>query len=455
MSETVVIRPQAKQEKFLRSAADIAIYGGGAGGGKTWALLLEPLRHLENRDFGAVIFRRTMPEVTKENGMWDESARVYPLFGARTNQNLYRWTFPSGMKVGFGHLQYDTSLADWRGAQIALIGYDQLETFTEYQFWYMLSRNRSVCGVRPYIRATCNPEPGWLADFLAWWIDDDGYAISDRNGKLRWFIRQDEKVIWGDSRAELLAKDAESHPKSVTFIHASVYDNPILLEKDPGYLGNLKNLPLVDRERLLHGNWKVKPSAGKVFNRAWFKVVDAAPAGGVTCIFWDFAATEKELYKPDPDYTAAVTMRKVDGRWYVLDSYAVQVGPGEVERVFENYTRQMAARAKDEGSAFLARWEKEPASAGKREAARFASMLSGLDARAIPPEGEKIARAKGLSAQAEVGNVVLVAGSWNGEWLEHMHSQPAAHDDIMDASSGAFNTLAGQVEVAYAPSIWD
>jgi len=60
------IRPQPRQETFLSSPADIAIFGGSAGGGKTWALLLEPLRHINNKDFGAVIFRRTIPEITHE-----------------------------------------------------------------------------------------------------------------------------------------------------------------------------------------------------------------------------------------------------------------------------------------------------------------------------------------------------------------------------------------------------
>ncbi len=440
--EAIEIRPQPKQEIFLRSRADIAIFGGGAGGGKTFALLLEPLYHINNPDFGAVIFRRTMPEITKEKGLLDESMRLYPLLGAVFNKNDMRWTFPSGARVSFAHLQYETDLASWRGAQIALIEFDQLETFTEQQFWYMLSRNRSTCGVKPYVRATCNPEPGWLANLLDWWISGDGYPIPERSGKLRWFVRVGEHIEWADDPASLITQYSDIPPKSLTFIPASIYDNGILMDKDPGYLANLKGLPQVDRERLLLGNWKVKPSAGKVFNRMWFSIVPVAPAGGQTCIFWDFAATEKSLAKPDPDYTAAVTIRKVGGRWYVLDCHAFRAGPAEVERAFINLSRQMAERAKAEGSAFMVRWEQEPGSASKREAARLAQLLSGLDARAVVSQGDKIARARAMSAQAEAGNISLVEGSWNEEWLNHMHGQPdLPHDDIMDASTGAFNAL--------------
>jgi len=440
--ETVDIRPQPKQEAFLTSSADIAIFGGGAGGGKTFALLLEPLYHISNPDFGAVIFRRTMPEITKEKGMLDESMSLYPLLGAVYNKNENRWTFPSGARVSFAHLQYETDLAAWRGAQIALLEFDQLETFTEQQFWYMLSRNRSTCGVKPYVRATCNPEPGWLADLLDWWIGDDGYPIMERSGKLRWFVRVGERLVWADNPTPLHTEYPDLQPKSLTFIPANVFDNQILMQKDPGYLANLKSLNVVDRERLLGGNWKIKPSAGKVFNRAWFSIVPVAPAGGQTCIFWDFAATEKSLSKPDPDYTAAVVMRKVGGRWYVLDCVAVQVGPAEVERMFVNLTRQWAQRAAQEGSAFLCRWEQEPGSASKREAGRMAGLLAGIDARAVPSQSDKISRAKAMSAQAEAGNISLVDAPWNTMWLDHMHGQPdLPHDDIMDASVGAFNAL--------------
>src|SRR5262245_22393006 len=116
--DVIVIAPQPRQEKFLASAADIAIYGGAAGGGKTWSLLVEPLRHIGNPKFGAVIFRRTIPEITKEGGMWDEATEMYPLVNGRPNSNEHLYRFPAGTKVTFAHLQYEADLLGWRGAQI-------------------------------------------------------------------------------------------------------------------------------------------------------------------------------------------------------------------------------------------------------------------------------------------------------------------------------------------------
>ena len=87
------------QQPFLRSAADIAIYGGAAGGGKTWALLLEAVRHQAVHDFTAVLFRRNYPQLTAPGGMWDESAKLLPLLGTTPNRSTLAWQFPSGACV--------------------------------------------------------------------------------------------------------------------------------------------------------------------------------------------------------------------------------------------------------------------------------------------------------------------------------------------------------------------
>nr|WP_234841454.1 terminase family protein [Sinorhizobium meliloti] len=70
--------------------------------------------------------------------------------------------------------------------------------FSAKQFWYMVSRNRSMSGVRPYTRATCNPDAdSWVAELIRWWIDQDtGLPIPERAGVLRWFVRSDSPQTW-------------------------------------------------------------------------------------------------------------------------------------------------------------------------------------------------------------------------------------------------------------------
>jgi hypothetical protein len=119
---------------------------------------------------------------------------------------MREWRWPRAGKIKFSHLQFETTVYDWQGAQIALICFDELTHFTAHQFFYMVSRNRSTCGVRPYIRATCNPDAdSWVADFLAWWIDPEtGLPIPERAGVLRYYVRVSERIVWADRPEALM-----------------------------------------------------------------------------------------------------------------------------------------------------------------------------------------------------------------------------------------------------------
>ena len=316
----------------------------------------------------------------------------------------------------------------------------------------MLTRNRSTCGVRPYVRATCNPEPGWLADFIDWYIAEDGYADLDRAGKIRWFVVVNEQVYWADRKQDLIDQFPDVKdlmPKSFTFIPATIYDNAILLQKDPTYLSNLQAQSLVDRERLLGdprrgGNWKIKPEAGKLFNRAWFPIItdwDKNRAWSAV-IRWDFAATEQSLKSQDPDYTAwCVMIRDRNGEEIVLEAGQKRLKPTDVYAEFAERSRYWWDYFRKLGIGLMVRWEIEPGSASTREARYLAGLVPFADARGIRSVGNKIVRAKPLASQAEHGFVSVLKGAWNDEWLNHMHSQPAEHDDMMDAASGAHDDL--------------
>ena len=128
------------QTTFLRSGADICIYGGAAGGGKTAGLILEPLRHVGRiANFTAVFFRRTMPQITNPGALWDESLSVYPRLGGTPHVRLREWRWPRGGKIKFSHLQFETTVYDWQGAQITLICFDELTHFSAHQFFSSLS----------------------------------------------------------------------------------------------------------------------------------------------------------------------------------------------------------------------------------------------------------------------------------------------------------------------------
>lgn len=438
----VVIRPQpGPQEVFLASDVDVAIMGGAAGVGKTYALLLAPLQSYRIAEFSAVIFRRTSPEITNPGGLWDESARLYPHVQAQAKQNPLEWIFPSGARVRFSHMQYETDRFAWDGAQIPFVGFDQVESFSELQFWYLFSRNRDPSGrVRPYIRATCNPVPaddpvgGWLHELIAWWLDEEtGAPRWDRSGRARWFVREGEDLVWADDAASLKRAYPESEPKSLTFIPGRLDDNPALLKADPGYRANLLALPLVERARLLGGNWNARPAAGKVFNRAWFVIVGTAPRAARRVRYWDKAGTEG-----GGDYSAGVKVAAHDGRYWIEDVVRGQWSSRDRNAVI----RQTATLDGGEVAIWL---EQEGGSGGKESAELSVRELAGFNVRTEAVTGDKLTRAQPLSAQAEAGNVQVVAGAWNTAYLSELHSFDGSgrgHDDQVDASSGAFNKLA-------------
>ncbi len=285
------IRPQdGYQMMALSSSADIVIGGGAAGVGKTFALLLEPLRHKDVKGFGTVFFRRTYTQIKSEGGLWDASTKVYSqIKDATARGSSYEWFFGDKSKIKFSHLEYEKNVYDWQGSEITLICFDELTHFSKNMFFYLLSRNRSTCGVKPYVRATCNPDPdSWVAEFISWWIDQDtGFPIPDRQGVIRYFVRDGDSFIWGDSKQEVAEKAAyylnpliegsnglttyDHYIKSVTFIGGSIYDNQELLKINPDYLGNLASQSEEEKARLLMGNWKVILNDNDVYDYYSFR----------------------------------------------------------------------------------------------------------------------------------------------------------------------------------------
>ena len=432
------IGPQpGPQEAFLSSPADIVIYGGAAGGGKTYGLLLECLRHVGRAGFFAVILRREAVQISNPGGLWDTAMGIYPLAGGipRRSPNLrFGWR---DSKVAFAHLNRDGDVLDYQGSQIALICFDELTHFSEYQFWYMLSRNRSLCGVRPYVRATTNPDAdSWVAQLIAWWVDETGAPIQERAGVLRYFIRVGDTITWGDSPAELIAEHGAQPEdvKSLTFIPARVDDNLALMRADPGYVANLRMLPIVERERLLNGNWKIRPAAGLYFPRDLAHYVHVPP--DCTQIFraWDLAATAA----PDADATASVKLgRTASGRYVVLDVT-------HFRRAAHDVRQAILATAQSDGRHIPIVLPQDPGQAGKDQAQSLVALLAGHIVKLRAPSRDKITRALPFASQWQAGGVDLVAGDWTAGFVDELDGFPdGAHDDRVDAASDAFAELQG------------
>lgn len=417
-------------------------------------MLLTPLRYKNVKGFGFTVFRRNFNQIFADGGLWDTSTQMYSgIRGAVPKFSRGKWIFTDKdgrqiSKVTFAHIEKEDALSKWQGAQLCGIGFDELTHFSEKIFFYMLSRNRSTCGVTPFVRATCNPDAdSWVAKFIEWWINQEtGYPIPERSGVVRWFIRRDEIIHWADTKEELWERfnlttaEERGEPKSCTFIMSSLKDNQELLRVNPGYLANLKALSQVERERLLYGNWKIKSSAGLFFKRTQVEMVSVVPNDLVmVCRAWDIAATE-EKKDGDPDYTSGVLMGlRKDGSFIVLDVINQRIKAGEVAKLIYNTSVMDAAKY---GYQYRIRIPQDPGAAGKIVAASYTKMLAGFSVEAVPVSGSKELRATPFAAQWQNGNVSVLIAPWNEMYFIQLESFPESkHDDMVDASSDAFNDL--------------
>jgi hypothetical protein len=244
MSANVIWAPQPKQISFMERPEYEVLYGGSAGGGKSDALLMEALRQVHIPHYRGIIFRKTYPQLTE---LIDRSTTLYKMAfpKAKYNESKHVWLFPSGAKIYFSSMQYAKNRTDHQGKRYDFIAFDELTHFTWEEYSYMFSRNRpsknprSPLRTRCYIRASTNPGGvghGWVKQRF---IDAAEWGTP---------IVEEVEVRAPDGEIKTIKRDR-------IFIPATVFDNKILLEENPDYLGSLALLPEKERSALLYGEW--------------------------------------------------------------------------------------------------------------------------------------------------------------------------------------------------------
>ena len=248
MNEAAIWTPHPKQAEFLAAAEEEVLFGGSAGGGKTDSLVIDALGlafdALEQPRYRAIIFRREFPML---RDVIDRSLALYREVkpGASYNDSSHEWTFPSGAKVYFGHLQHDKSRFAHQGQEYQYIGFEELTQWaTETCYTYLTSRNRGGenIGIPNLMRATCNPGgigSKWVQDYFG--IPDDGgpsYRVID--------VEVDGQIVTRRRR----------------FIPARLSDNPSLGRE---YKAKLLLLPENERKALLSGRWDIQEVPGQIY----------------------------------------------------------------------------------------------------------------------------------------------------------------------------------------------
>lgn len=221
-------KPFPRQEDFLRIPDTVfeALYGGAAGGGKSDCLLMLPIVRgfYKHPRFKGIIFRRTFPELEAE--LIVRSHDWYPHTGARYVSDKKRWVFPSGAIMQFGHVEYEADVRKYDSAEYNYMAFDELTSFTEYQYTYLgITRTRSSSDLPAIVRAGTNP-----GNIGHTWV------------KRRFIDPAPQKTIIIDKKIGT---------KRI-FIQSLVTDNPYI-EKD--YALRLEMLPEAERRAKLKGEW--------------------------------------------------------------------------------------------------------------------------------------------------------------------------------------------------------
>lgn len=435
--------PHPKQETWMRSPAFEVCVGGAAGPGKSAFVLAEALRHVHRPGYTALILRREATQLKKE--LVPAARELYPRVGGKWKASESTFYWPNGARIMLGGVEGEQDVRKYSGVSIQYLGWDEATHFTEWQYLFMFARLRAsgLCpDVTPRIRSGTNPGSkghDWvLARFAPWLYPRPGEPHHDptykgpfaKPGEILWYLRDEE----GNERiVPPFTKDARSR----SFYPGRVSDNPIYA--GGAYEANLNAMALLDREQLRDGNWMARPSAGMFFKRAWFanSYVNVAPVRVVARVrYWDLAATPADRAAPGGAWTAGVLISKTsDGLFWIEDIVRGQWSPGMVEK-----TVLATAESDPEGTRIVI--ELDPGQAGPAQAHTYRKLLVGFDIHAVPPQGDKITRAKPASAQAEGSNIMLVRGEWNGPFLREAESFPEGVKDQIDSLSGGFNQIA-------------
>lgn len=406
--------PTPKQAAFMLLDCKEAFYGGAAGGGKSDALLMCALQHVDVKGYSAIIFRKTYADLVKPGALIDRAKEwLFKHEDVRWDEKNKKFEFfqktPWGNEVistlQFGYLENDNDRFNYQGGEYQFVGFDELTHISEVNYRYMFSRMRRLKGsnIPLRVRGAANPPD-----------TDDGRWVYDR------FVNPKTKE------------------KDVIFIPAGLNDNPFLDADE--YSKALDALDPVTRARLKEGNWEVQRK-GNMFKRGWFEFVDAPPTNRRRVRYWDMAATavdpKKKKKNNDPDYTVGFLLSEANGIYYIEDIVHTRVSAQQSQEL-------QRKTAVSDGQWTKVREEQEPGSSGINLIAMKArDIFRGYNYKGNNQTGSKIQRAEGVSAASEQGLIKVVRGCRNIEaFFDEIETFPEGlHDDLVDGFSGAFNEL--------------
>lgn len=430
MAKEIIGPASPYQVNFLNASADIIIAGGAVGSSKSYIGLMRHLRWKDDKFYRGFCFRKNSVTLMASGGLFEAAAQMYRQVdpGLKIKEKKQQLVFSSGATISFKHYEKDSDGEKIRGLEISNGFYDEGTDASEEHIWMIISRLRATrAKVNPSLWITCNPNPDvWLREWVDHWLYPEGHEKAgfpdpDKNGKIRWMLRVDGVKFWGDSKEELIERYgkpdlAHDHPQqvkplSVQVLLGTIYDNPILIERNPEYLARLEGLPKVKRDRDLHGNWNAREKGSTYFDRTWCEEIVGYEPSQIDKIVraYDFAGSLKTDANPSPDYTVGALMAKMkNGDYVVLDVKRTRIQFGAWEKfIVEN---ALEDREKFREVTILVPEDPNPAAKAACSLLIRSLAESGLYAQRMRASTSKLDRFRPFSAMAEQGGVKFLKG---------------------------------------------
>lgn len=389
-------RPHQQQCKALLNPTQEVLYGGAVGGGKSSFILMKSLQYVHVPGYASLVLRRTYPELSQSDGLIPRSHEWLSDTKAHWNGTDKIWTFPSGARLSFGHMQYENDKYNYKGGAYQNINFDEVTDFTESQYTYLFSRQRKPeeMDVPLSFCATGNP-------------DGVGYDWVKKR-----FI-------------------TSNHPQR-PYIPAKLEDNPFL--NLDSYEQSLSQLNPIVRQKLRYGDWEIMAD-GLLFQKEWFDYLDAVPytVYPSKVRFWDLASTISE----NADYSASALVTQQGEHLYVEEVTQDRLtGLGLENRIQK--------KAQEDGKSVHIVLEQEGGSHSKQYLETLhRQYFQSYNFHIQRPQGSKEMRAQPFASKMERGLVHFVKGHWNERVESELLRFPnkGVHDDQVDALSGAFHFL--------------
>ena len=406
-------------------------------------------RYLDDPNYRATFLRRKTPQLMKSGNLWDKG---HLIFGALPKEYQPRWLkgdekvaiFPNGIKISYSHMLLEKDKENFQGAEMTGFFIDEALQFTWSQITYLFSRMRSNSKYPSRMILSGNPSPDHeIALMIDWYLDEEGYPDPEKEGVTRYFLVIDDECVWANTEKELIERfrteDYTPKPLSFSALFSTVYDNPICIKQNPGYLSFLEGLPKIEKARLLHGNWYMRPEGSNYFQREWLNKLDYFPRLVTRCRSLDKAASEVSDINRFPDFTASIGMGKTEeGDVVIFGNYCdsnydkdtecyghFRKRPGEREKI-------ILAQAIHDGKNTVIVQPEDPGSGGKSEFLQSSKDLigQGFVVRKDPActTAGKLKRFEPFSAACQNGMVSIVESSFDIKTLNYIYKELEAFD---------------------------